>query len=172
MAVKRAKASALRAAKQRPRVYVETSVVSYLTSRPSRDLVRAAKQEVTHEWWAARDAYELYVSQLVLSEAGAGDPAAAALRIDALRDLPRVDLVPPAESLSRELLLRVALPAKAGADAAHIALAAVHGLDLLLTWNCAHIANATMRPRIEDICRMAGFEPPVICTPLDLMKEE
>jgi predicted nucleic acid-binding protein len=152
-------------------IYVETSIVSYLTARPNRDLVRAAHQEVTREWWAKRSAFDLYISQLVVDEAAAGDAGAAAQRLEALRDVRRLELTTDATALGRELLREAALPSKATADALHIALAAVHGMDCLLTWNCAHIANATMRPRIEAICRANGFEPPVICTPLELMEE-
>lgn len=152
-------------------IYVETSIVSYLTARPSRDLVRAAHQEVTCEWWTGRETYELFISQLVLDEASAGDPGAAALRLLALRDLPLLELTPEAVALAQQLVRRAALPPKAAGDALHIALTAVHGVDYLLTWNCTHIANATMRPKIEAICRGAGFEPPVICTPLELVEE-
>lgn len=152
-------------------IYVETSIVSYLTAWPKRDLVRAAHQEVTREWWAKRAAFDMYVSQLVLDEAGAGDASAAAQRLEALRDLPLLELTVEARALARDLLREAALPAKAAADALHIAVATVHGMNCLLTWNCAHIANATMRPRIEAICRTNGFEPPVICTPLELLEE-
>jgi hypothetical protein len=126
---------------------------------------------VTHEWWDARKTYDLYVSELVLREAGAGDATAAALRIEALRDLPLLDLLPQAESLGRELLRRAAMPPNAEAGALHIAIAAVHRLDVLLTWNCTHIANATMRRGIEAICRAVGFEPRIICTPAELMEK-
>jgi len=152
-------------------IYVETSIVSYLTARPNRDLVRAAHQEVTREWWATRDAFDLYISQLVLDEAAAGDPVAAAQRLEALRDLPLLELTTEATVLGQAFIRQAALPSKAAADALHIALAAVHGMDFLLTWNCTHIANATMRPKIEAICRANGFEPPVICTPLELVEE-
>ncbi len=152
-------------------IYVETSIVSYLTSRPSRDLVQAAHQEVTRAWWAGSDAYALYISQLVLDEAAAGDVSAAALRLEAIRDLPLLELTPSAVGLGRQLIRAAALPAKAVGDAIHIALAAAHGMRFLLTWNCTHIANATMRPKIESICRANGFEPPIICTPLELVEE-
>jgi len=152
-------------------IYLETTIVSYLTARPTRDLVRAAHQEVTREWWATRSAFDLYISQLVLDEAGAGDAGAAAQRLEALRDAPLLELTSEATALARELVRQAALPPKAAADALHIAIAAVNGLNFLLTWNCTHIANATMRPRIEAICRAGGFEPPVICTPLELLEE-
>lgn len=153
------------------RIYLETSVISYLTARPSRDLVRAGHQETTREWWAMRTTFDLYISQLVLDEATAGDAVAAAKRLEALRDVPVLELTTEAIGLGRALIHEAALPAKAVADALHIALAATHGMDCLVTWNCAHIANATMRPKIEAICRANGFEPPVICTPLELLEE-
>lgn len=156
----------------RPSVYLETTVVSYLTARPTRDLVRAAHQQLTQEWWARRDAFDLYVSQYVLDEAAAGDINAAALRLEALRDLPLLEITQEATALGRELLRAAALPTKAEIDALHIAVAAANGLDYLLTWNCSHIANAAMRPKIEAICRASGFEPPVICTPMELKEDE
>lgn len=153
------------------KVYLETTIVSYLTARPSRDLVRAAHQEITREWWSSRSTFDLYVSQLVLDEAASGDPGAAARRLEALNDVPLVELTDEASSLARSLVRGAALPTKAAADALHIGIAAAHGMDYLLTWNCTHIANATMRGKIESICRAEGFEPPVICTPLELMEE-
>jgi hypothetical protein len=154
----------------KPRVYLETTIPSYLTARPSRDLVMAANQEVTHEWWTkCRDEYDLYVSQLVFEEASAGDSDAAEKRIETLRSIARLDVTAPATMLARMLVDGIPLPTKARADAIHIAVAAVNGMDFLLTWNCAHIANAALRPRIEKICREAGCEPPVICTPQELL---
>jgi predicted nucleic acid-binding protein len=156
----------------RPKVYLETTIPSYATALPSRDLVRAGLQQVTRDWWATRHAFDLYVSQLVLDEAAAGDPAAAARRLEVLQEATILGTTAEAIELSRELLLKGGLPAKALADAFHIAVAATHGLDFLLTWNCTHIANATTRSKIEWICRAAGFEPPVICTPVELVEEE
>ena len=156
----------------RPKAYVETTIVSYLTALPSRDLVLAAHQQVTRDWWSTREAFELFVSQSVLDEASAGDVAAAALRIAALRDLVLLDLSADATLLAAELIRGGGVPEKAKIDALHIAVASVHGMDYLVSWNCTHIANATMRGRIEAICRRAGFDPPVICTPLELVKEQ
>jgi predicted nucleic acid-binding protein len=155
----------------KPSVYLETSVISYLTARPTRDLVRTAHQQITREWWAKRDAFDLYVSQYVLDEAAAGDAGAAALRLEALRDVPLLELTEDVTTLGDRLLRAAALPAKARIDALHIAAAAVNGLDYLLTWNCTHIANATMRLKIESICRSLDIEPPIICTPLELLEE-
>jgi predicted nucleic acid-binding protein len=152
----------------KPRVYVETTVPSYLTAWPSRDLVRAAHQQITTEWWASRAAFELYTSRLVVQECQAGDSQAAADRLQAIKGIPLLEQTPDTASLAEALLEGVPLPERAAADAVHIAIAAVHGLDYLLTWNCTHIANVTLRPQIEAVCRAAGYEPPLICTPEEL----
>ncbi len=152
----------------KPRVYVETTVPSYLTAWPSRDLVRAAHQQVTREWWAGRAKFELYSSRLVVRECQAGDARAAADRLAALASVPLLEQTQEAAALAEDLLAGVPLPERAASDAVHIAIAAVHGVDFLLTWNCTHIANATLRPRIEAVCRAAGYEPPIICTPEEL----
>ena len=156
----------------KPRVYIETTVLSYLTALPSRDLVRAAHQQVTVEWWGAREAFELFVSDAVLAEARLGDPVAAARRIAAARSLTVLAATDDAQRLADALLVAATMPRKAAIDAVHVAIAAVNGMDFLLMWNCAHIANAAMRPRIESVCRSVGFEPPTICTPEELQPEE
>ena len=153
-------------------VYVETTIPSYLPAWPSRDVVRAGEQQLTRDWWAKRAAYDLRVSSLVLLECGAGDPIAAAQRLAVLADLPILPQSPEAEILAAALMREVPLPARAAADALHIAVAAVHGVSFLVTWNCSHIANASLRPRIEAVCRQSGYEPPVICTPRELLGEE
>ena len=151
--------------------YIETSVVSYLTARPSRDMVVAAYQEITREWWrAAPDRFDLVASALVVAEAGAGDPDAARARIEALEAVTLLDAGPDAESLAHTLVELGAVPRQAVDDAAHIAIAVTNGVDFLVTWNFRHIANAAMRARIEQVCRQAGYEPPVICTPNELME--
>ena len=152
----------------RPRVYVETSVLSYLTALPSRDLVRAAHQQITVEWWATREGFDLFISQAVLNEVAKGDPAAAARRLAVTDGLEVLSATPDAERLAMALLEAAALPSKAAIDAVHVALAAVHGMNVLLTWNCTHIANALMRPHIERVCRENGVAPPIICTPEEL----
>ncbi len=155
----------------RPKVYLETTIPSFATAHPSRDLVQAGLQQVTRDWWATRHAYDLYVSQLVLDEASLGDPEAAGRRLKAIQEATVLGTTVEAIELSRELLSRGGLPSKALADAVHIAVAATHGIDYLLTWNCTHIANATTRATIEWICRSDGYEPPVICTPVELVEE-
>jgi hypothetical protein len=154
-----------------PKAYIETTIVSYLTAWPSRDLVRAAHQQVTREWWSTRNSFELFVSQFVLDEAAAGDAKAAEERLDALRDVALLDVTEEAILLAGDLVAGGGLPVKARVDALHVAMAAVHGMDFLLTWNCEHIANAATRSTIEHLCRAAGFEPPIICTPLELPKD-
>jgi hypothetical protein len=156
----------------RPTVYLETSIVSYLAAYPSRDLVTAARQQVTHTWWKERRGdFTIFASQVVLDEASAGDSDAARRRMDLLKDVPLLDVTPEVADLAAALIQRLPLPRRAGADAAHIALAARHKVDFLLTWNCAHIANAELRPRIERICREQGYTVPVLCTPDELMGE-
>lgn len=156
----------------KPTVYVETTIPSYLTAWPSRDVVRAGEQQVTRDWWAQRFEFELRISSLVLLECGAGDAEAATRRLAALDGVPVLAQTPEVETLAQTLLQEVPLPPRAAADALHIALAAVNGVSYLVTWNCTHIANATLRPRIEALCRRSGYEPPVICTPKELLGGE
>lgn len=156
----------------KPRVYVETTILSYLTALPSRDLVRAAHQQITVEWWVNRDRFSLFVSEAVLEEIRRGDPESAARRMQVADGMGIISATAEAQRLAVELLRSAALPQKAAIDAVHVALAAVHGMDFLLTWNCTHIANAIMRPKIEMVCRNSGFRPPVICTPEELVEQE
>ena len=149
-------------------VYVETTIVSYLTARPSRDVVLAAHQTLTRTWWRGRTAYRLRVSQLVLDEAAAGDQHLRARRLRALRGIPVLALTDSATRLARELVRQGALPEKATVDAFHIGVAAAHEVTYLLTWNCKHLANAAMRGTIEAVCRSEGLSPPIICTPEEL----
>ncbi|CAN5268112.1 hypothetical protein BH10PLA2_BH10PLA2_28630 [soil metagenome] len=152
------------------RVYIETTVVSYLTARPNRDVVIAGHQQVTHEWWNTRRAdYELCVSRLVLDEAGAGDAQAAQERLLLLQPMLVLETTTESLELAKELLHAGALPAKAADDALHIAVAATKAIPFLLTWNCRHLANAVMRPVIETVCKAGGFKAPIICTPEELL---
>jgi len=151
-------------------VYIETSIISYLTARPSRDLLVAANQESTHDWWDGhKGKFDLYISPLVLDEAGQGDADAAERRLKALESFIMVEVVDEARELADALLRATALPNKAQDDAAHIALAAVHHLDYLLTWNCRHINNAEKKALIREVCSKLGYVCPEICTPTELM---
>lgn len=132
-------------------------------------MVIAGHQQTTHEWWdTRRESYELCVSQLVLQEAGAGDQQAAKERLEVLKEMTFVETTSEALSLAKELIQTGALPAQAADDALHIAIAATQGVSYLLTWNCRHMANATMRPLIESVCVSKGLTAPIICTPEEL----
>jgi len=155
-----------------PRVYLETTVISYLTARASRNLRVVAHQEITADWWTRRRMrFELYVSRLVIDEASAGDAEAAAQRLATLSGIPRLELTEAVSILAEHLVTGAAIPREAIEDALHVAVAAAHGMDYLLTWNCRHIANAAMRNRIADVCAASGFEAPVICTPEELLED-
>lgn len=157
----------------KPSVYVETSVISYATSRPSRDLVIAGRQQITRAWFAtAPHRFDLFVSQLVVGEAAVGDAVAAKERVSLLEGLGQLAITDAVGELAETLLSRGAVPRKAADDAVHIGVAAVHGVEYLLTWNCRHIANATLRQAIEAVCIEVGFKPPVICTPEELIADE
>ena len=153
------------------RVYIETTFVSYLTARPFRDLIVAGHQQITHDWWdTRRKDYEPCASQLVLQEASGGDPEAAQERLEVLGTMVMLPINEEAVSLAEELVQAGALPMKAGNDALHIAIAAVHRVPYLLTWNCRHLANAALRGQIEAGCASKGYKAPVICTPEELME--
>lgn len=153
-------------------VYLETTIASYLTAWRSSKLVMAGQQDQTQEWWDHhRMNYELFCSRLVLEEAKRGDPEAAKRRLEILNGISLLRQSEETDSLADKLKIGLSLPPKAEYDAFHIAIAAVHGIDYLLTWNCRHIANVKLRPKIEAVCRAAGFEPPLICTPAELMED-
>jgi predicted nucleic acid-binding protein len=150
-------------------VYVETSVISYYTARPSRDIVTAARQTITQEWWnEARGRYEVYISILVVEEANAGDAVAAQRRSDALSGLPILAINDAAVSLAKHLIDGGLIPETSAEDALHIALATVHGMDFLLTWNFRHINNAEAKARIGSAIEALGYECPIICSPEEL----
>ncbi len=135
-------------------------------------MITAAHQSLTRQWWQARRAaFDLYIAELVLLEARAGDPDAASRRLAVLVGIPVLESTAAAETLTERILHASLVPSKARADAAHIAIAAVHGIDYLLTWNCRHIANAVTRKRIDQLLRGAGYEAPVLCTPEELLEE-
>jgi predicted nucleic acid-binding protein len=153
------------------RVYIETSVISYLTARPSRDILVAANQQVTQEWWQdRREKFELYVSQLVEQEISSGDVEAISKRQQMLEGCDFLDITPEAVELAERLIKENAIPKQAAEDALHIAVATVSGMDYLLTWNFKHIANAARRASVELVCRLNNYEPPVICSPMELME--
>jgi len=155
----------------KPKVYIETTVISYLTAWTARDVVAAGHQQITRDWWQnAADRFELVASELVVNEARAGDPEAARSRLATLDSVTLLDITEEALELAQHLLKSGAIPEKAAEDAVHIAIAVTNGVEYLVTWNCRHIANATMRSHIDTVCRRAGFEPSIICTPDELLE--
>lgn len=156
----------------KPKIYVETTVISYLTARPSRDVVVAGHQQTTRDWWrTCHDRFELVASQLVLGEASAGDSEAARERVKVLGELALLEVTVEASALARQLIEAAAIPAKAAQDAMPLSVAVTNGVDYLVTWNCRHLANATLRTKIEEACRASGYEPVVICTPEELLED-
>ncbi len=156
----------------KPKVYLETSVISYLTARQSNDLRAMANQNSTIEWWETqRHHFDLVISEFVIAEASLGNAEAAQRRIAAIAGIMELETTDTARKLAKALIQQYALPAKVETDAYHVAVAATNGIEYLLTWNCTHIANAHTRPKIEATCRELGFEPPIICTPEELMEE-
>lgn len=152
------------------KVYLETTIASYLTARRSRDLIVAAHQEITTEWWNGhRNRFDLFVSELVLEEARRGDPRVAALRIAELDGITVLEVNEDARELAGQFLKGGVLPLIAQEDALHVATATIQGLDYLLTWNCRHIANAEIAARLSVLCEDLGYEMPVLCTPEQLM---
>jgi hypothetical protein len=152
------------------RTYLDTSVISYVTNWLSRDIVTLAHQQITRDWWQThRGKFDLHVSELVVFEAGRGDAAAAQARLDLIQGLPVLQINAAARSLAESIFRSTTLPDKATADALHIALAAVNGMDFLVTWNCAHIANGVVLKIVNAVCRENGYDPPIVCTPEELM---
>ncbi|HET7433217.1 MAG TPA: type II toxin-antitoxin system VapC family toxin [Thermoanaerobaculia bacterium] len=154
------------------RVYLETSVISYLIGwLNQRSILVAHNQEFTREWWSARrHEYELFSSAVAINEASRGEGPLANERLGFLAETTMLDITGAALSLARQLLSHTRIPAKADVDALHVAVATVHGMDYLLSWNCKHIVNGNILPQVYAVCRAAGFEPPFICTPLELME--
>ena len=152
------------------RIYIETTIPSYLTARPGRDIVQAARQQLTREWWdVERRNYDLCISQIVLDEVAAGDAEAAQRRMAVIDTLPLLDLTFEVDGLAETIMQSGLLPVSASRDAVHIAVTAVHQVHFLLTWNCRHIANATIFRDLQHVIMSAGYDVPVICTPEELL---
>ena len=158
-----------RAGGAKPRVYVETSVIDYLTARPERDVVTLGNQLATREWWLdAPGHFDLVVSDIVLQEASAGDLAAARDRLAAIASLPALAFDKESAELSRHWIQSHAVHSGEGPYAAHVAIATVNRVDYLATCNLRHIANPRLIPLIDMSCRNMGYSPAVVCTPSQL----
>jgi hypothetical protein len=152
------------------RIYLESTIPSYLVARPARDLLQAARQQLTRDWWESkRGQHELFSSQVVLDEVAAGEAAMARRRLKLLREVPLLELSAAANRLGRDILLSGLLPDSADGDAAHIAVATVHQMDILLTWNCRHIANVAIQHRLRRLVEGKGFNLPALATPEEFM---
>jgi hypothetical protein len=154
-------------------VYIETSIVSYLRQRPSSQIIAAARQVLTHRWWDHEsNNYELVISQYILDEAAEGDPELSLERLNALNGIPLLKLDPKIANIATEIMSRSVLPEKAQVDALHIAVASYHKIDYLLTWNCKHIANAKILPRIHKVLSDLDCKIPMICTPEEMLGDD
>jgi predicted nucleic acid-binding protein len=154
------------------KVYLETSLVSYITSNPSRDIVVASRQQITQVWWETQRArFTLYISPFVIQEASVGDPNAVKKRLSIIKHLPLLEVNEEILTLASSLLKDKAIPEKSTGDALHLAIAAFHRIDYLLTWNYKHLANAEKRGLITRTIQNNGYNSPIICTPEELMGE-
>ncbi len=154
----------------KPKLYLETTIPSYLTARPTRDPLMTGQLAATKKWWQLRrNDFELFISNAVWSEAAQGDKLAAARRLQILTPVERLKNTPEVERLAENIMRQHLLPAKAAVDVVHIATATVHGMHFLLTWNCTHINNREIIPGLEQLCADCGYRLPVICMPLELM---
>ena len=157
--------------KMKKRIYVETTVVSYLTARPSRDILVAGHQEATRELWPhLSSTYETYISALVFEEAGKGDSAQAKMRLTAIEPFLMLDIDDEARTLAQKIIAGKAVPAEYPEDALHIAIAAVNGIEVILTWNFAHMNNPFTRKMVRRIIETEGYECPEICSPEELLE--
>ncbi len=155
----------------KPTVYIETTVISYLTARPSRDLIIAAHQQVTLEWWdMALPHFDVFISPIVLEEISRGDTQAAKLRLERVSSFPLLEVLPEVRNLAESYFSAIDIPEKAKADSYHLALAAWHGMDFMISWNCTHIVSGRVKKIIEEIDYSYGIRTPIVCTPEELME--
>ncbi len=155
----------------KPRLYIETSVISYYTSRPSRDLIAAGHQQITQQWWLEQLSwYEPYISEVVHEEISRGDASAVGLRLKVVEGFARLVVTPEVTRLAREYYAALDLPDKARLDALRLALAVQHGMDYLVSWNFTHIVGARPRGIVQKINYRLHMETPVICTPEELIE--
>lgn len=156
---------------RKPRVYIETTVISYLAARLSRDATITSRQRLTQQFWYEHaDRFELVISPTVISEVRRGNAEAVQRRLNLVSGITRLPMSDAILNLTQNLLDAGALPRSAETDATHIAIAAVHNVEYLATWNYKHITNVHKRQHIEQVCRDNDFRPPIICTPAQLIE--
>jgi len=155
----------------RESIYLETTIVSYYTSKPSRDIIVLAHQEITRQWWLKTiGRYNVLISEVVIEEASSGDPEAIKKRLEELKDFPHLELNDKVEEMAQVYMERLEIPEKSLRDAAHLAIASVHNIDYLVTWNCTHLANGEVIKKLIKINESLGIHTPIICTPEELME--
>jgi len=155
----------------RPRLYLDTTIPSYLTARTSRDPTTATRQRITMQWWNSwRTQFDIYISRAVSREAAEGDWHAAGRRLRLLAHLPRLAIDDRSAALQARLMTDCGLPARALVDAEHVAIAVVHGMQFLLTWNFAHLVNPRFASKIRSVCESEGYSCPLLCTPEQLLQ--
>ena len=153
-----------------PSVYLETTIPSYLAAHPSRDLIMAAHQQITHDWWLnAKDRFDLYISDAVLNEIRGGDHDAAARRLAIVNGLPVLQLSDDVRNLVHEYDQRLGLVGRARADLPHFAFAVAYQMDYLVTWNCRHIANGEVIRRLLDANAELQRPTPLLVTPEEIL---
>lgn len=152
-------------------VYLETSVISYYTAKASRDVIVLAHQQITKEWWDSyHEHYRFYISEIVKEEVSRGDPTASSIRLDFIRNIPHLMLTQEIERIAEMYITELNIPKDSIRDALHISTACFHKVDYLVTWNCAHIANAHMIKKLYRVNKELGLYTPVICTPEELIE--
>lgn len=154
-----------------PSAYIETTIPSYYVARPSMNVIQASRQASTRAWWeGGYSGFDLFTSQEVLQEARLGDTDMARQRLDLLVALPKLELTEQVGALAQNLIQAGLIPEKAASDAVHIAVASVHEMDYLVTWNFKHIANPYIRDQLNAVVAEAGFRLPVMCSPEELIQ--
>ena len=155
----------------KPTVYIESTIISYLVAKPSRDLIVAAHQQLTTEWWdLIRPEVECFVSPFVIQEISAGDEEAANKRVELIKDIPVLELNQEIQKLAQQYFDSLDIPEKARLDASHLAVGVWHEIDYLLSWNCKHIVSGRVKKVLEKINSQLDIKTPVLCTPEELME--
>lgn len=155
----------------KPTVYIETTVISYCMARPSRDLIIAAHQQITHDWWEmALPQFEAFISPIVLEEISMGDTDAAKVRLESVSSFNVLEVSSEVRNLADSYFSAIEIPEKSRADSYHLAVASWHGMDFLVSWNCTHIVSGRIKRIIEEINSSKGIRTPIVCTPEELME--
>jgi len=156
---------------EKPKLYLETTIPSYLTAKQSRDIIQTARQQITSEWWDNRlNDFEIFISQVVIDEASEGDTIASTKRMEVIKTFPLLDVTEEVVDLAEKIIIKKIIPEKAVRDALHIAVATFHEMTFLLSWNCKHISNAEIIKRLRKTVEDEGLELPIICTPEELLE--